>query len=61
MPVILDPTDYALWLDPAIQEPKRLQPVLRPYPPEELMAYPVSTTVNNPSNDIPECIEPLER
>lgn len=61
MPVILDPNDYALWLDPAIQEPEQLQPVLRPYPPEELMAYPVSTTVNNPSNDIPECIEPLER
>lgn len=59
MPVILEPANYALWLDPGIQEPERLQPLLRPYASDELTAYPVSTLVNNPANDTPECIEPL--
>jgi putative SOS response-associated peptidase YedK len=60
MPVILDKQDYDLWLDPAIQDPETLQPLLRPYPAEAMTAYPVSTLVNNPRNDIPECITPLE-
>ena len=59
MPVILDPEVYALWLDPAIQDADRLQPLLRQYPPEAMMAYPVSPRVNNPANDGPECIQPL--
>lgn len=29
------------------------------YPPEEMVAHPVSTRVNNPANDMAECIEPL--
>ncbi len=61
MAVILDPGDYDLWLDPAIQEVERLQPLLRPYPAEALTAYPVSTRVNNPANDHPECVEPIQR
>jgi putative SOS response-associated peptidase YedK len=59
MAVILDPGDYDLWLDPSIQEVERLQPLLRPYPAEAMMAYPVSTRVNNPANDTPERREPL--
>ena len=59
MPVILDPQDYDLWLDPGIQESERLQPLLRPYASEELMAFPVSTRVNNPAYDAPECLEPV--
>ena len=61
MPVILAPENYALWLDPAVQAADRLQPLLHPYPAEEMLAYPVSTEVNNPGNDIPECIEPLAK
>ena len=60
MPVILDPKEYDLWLDPGIQEPQRLQPLLRPYSSDDLAAYPVSTRVNNPANDTPDCIQPLE-
>jgi putative SOS response-associated peptidase YedK len=60
MAVILAPEDYDLWLDPAIQEVDRLQALLRPYPAEVMTAYPVSTWVNNPINDNPECITPLE-
>lgn len=60
MPVILSPADYALWLDPAVQEPERLLPFLRPYAGDDLEAVPVSTLVNNPRHESPQCIEPIE-
>ena len=59
MPVILHPDDYDLWLDRSVQEPALLQPLLRPYSPEDMMAYPISTWINKPENDGPRCIEPL--
>lgn len=59
MPVILAPKDYDVWLDPSVGEIERLQPLLCPYPSDEMMAYPVSTRVNNPANDTSECIEPF--
>ena len=31
MPVILDVKDFDRWLDPAVQEPKKLEPLLVPY------------------------------
>lgn len=55
MPVILDPNDYKLWLDP-VQKPEPLQQLLRPYRSEAMTTYPVSTQVNNPNNNSPECI-----
>jgi putative SOS response-associated peptidase YedK len=61
MAVVLLADEYNLWLDPAIQEVDRLQPLLRPYPAEAMTAYPVSTKVNNPANDHPECLAPLRR
>ena len=61
MPVILSPTDYDSWLDPNIQEPTVLQTLLRPYPADEMTAYPVSTLVNSPANDNPGCTEPLHQ
>ncbi|MGH8646950.1 MAG: SOS response-associated peptidase family protein [Gammaproteobacteria bacterium] len=51
MPVILDPEDYELWLDPATQKPRLLDWLLRPYPAERMIAHPISTRVNNPKND----------
>ncbi len=59
MAVILPSSAYDQWLDPRIQEADRLQPLLQPYPSEEMTAYPVSTVVNNPANDTPSCTEPL--
>jgi len=50
---------YDLWLDPAVQLPERLLPLLRPAPDKELIAYPVSPRVNNPANDDPGLIEPI--
>ena len=59
MPVILDPTDYEHWLDPAVQDVLRLTPLLRPYPSEEMKFYPVNLRVNNPKHDDLLCVEPL--
>lgn len=59
MPVILQPQDYSLWLDPQVQTPEPLQQLLHPYPSEAMMAYPVSTVVNSPKHNSPDCIKPL--
>lgn len=58
MPVIVDKDDYALWLDPSVQERERLQPLLRTYDSAALVASPVSLRVNNVHNDDPACLEP---
>jgi putative SOS response-associated peptidase YedK len=60
MPVILAPEAYDVWLDPAEQSPDRLDAWLKPYPATEMTAFPVSTLVNNPRNDAPECILPVD-
>lgn len=59
MPVILDPTAYDQWIDPTVQQAEPLKALLRPYPSEELTAYAVSTLVNNPRHDAPDCLEPV--
>ncbi|MGC9334980.1 MAG: SOS response-associated peptidase [Anaerolineae bacterium] len=61
MPVILDPWDYALWLDPAVEDVRVLNPLLRPYTPDAMEAYPVSRWVNKPDHEGPACIEPLDQ
>jgi putative SOS response-associated peptidase YedK len=60
MPVILATTQYAEWLDVSLHETERLNRLLRPFPPEEMEAYPVSLMVNNPRNDHPECVAPIQ-
>ena len=59
MPVILPRSAYYLWLDPGIHAPKRLEPLLVPFPAEAMEAYPVSRLVNDPRNDVAECVKPL--
>lgn len=59
MPVIVGGDDYRVWLDPAVRDVERLQPLLRPYPADAMVAYPVSTYVNSPSHEGPACIAPL--
>lgn len=56
MPVILDETHYETWLEPARFDSAKLQELLRPYPADLMEAYPVSTRVNNPRHDAPDCI-----
>jgi putative SOS response-associated peptidase YedK len=59
MPVILPPTEYARWLDPTLRDPDSLAPLLVPFPPEEMLAFPVSPRVNAPTVDDEKCIAPL--
>jgi putative SOS response-associated peptidase YedK len=59
MPVILAAADFARWLDPETRDAAAALTLLRPYPAEELEAYPVGLRVNNPANDDPACIVPL--
>jgi putative SOS response-associated peptidase YedK len=60
MPVILPRSSYDLWLNPGIHDPKRLEPLLVPSPTEQMEAYPVSRLVNDPGNDVAECIHSIE-
>jgi putative SOS response-associated peptidase YedK len=58
MPVIIEPEDYSMWLNPG-ERPEDGLHLLRPYASELLEAYPVSTMVNNPQNDASACIEAI--
>jgi putative SOS response-associated peptidase YedK len=61
MPVILPPDRFTEWLDSDRIADDRLEELLAPYPSDEMEAYPVSSRVNKPSNDDPECITPLDQ
>jgi putative SOS response-associated peptidase YedK len=60
MPVILPRERHAEWLDPSVQEPGRLAPLLRPYPADRMHSFPVSTYVSNPRHEGPRCLEQEE-
>lgn len=51
MPVILDPTDYAAWLNPENRDAEALAGLLVPYSAERMEAVPVSRRVNSPKID----------
>lgn len=59
MPLILPETAYDAWLDPGEARGDALQALLQPYPPQEMEAFPVSTLVNSPANDVPDCVRPI--
>ena len=59
MPVVLSREDYELWLDPEVEDRGRLEQLLLPLSDDVLVADPVSTFVNKPTNDGPACVEPL--
>ena len=59
MQVILGSESYAQWLRPDEASAVQLLPLLKPYPAEEMIAYPVSRLVNSPANESPECVLPL--
>jgi putative SOS response-associated peptidase YedK len=58
MPVILDPADYAAWLDPGASAVD-LDVLLRPCPAERFALHEVSARVNSHVNDDPACLDPL--
>jgi putative SOS response-associated peptidase YedK len=57
MPAILRQEDYRKWLDAHERSPDELMPLLKPYPAEQMEAYPVSKLVNSPANESAKCIE----
>ncbi len=59
MPVILSPTDYEQWLDPAVTARHQLQALMQPYDAHLMTSYAVSQRVNKPGQDDSACLEPL--
>jgi putative SOS response-associated peptidase YedK len=62
MPLLVEPAQYADWLDPRVENPQALLDVLVPALPSEggrLVAQAVSTSVNNVRNNGPELVVPL--
>jgi len=51
--------EYARWLDPSLKDTDSLAPLLVPFPPEDMVAFPVNPRVNAPSVDDEKCIAPL--
>jgi putative SOS response-associated peptidase YedK len=60
MPVILDPDNYDLWLDPGIQNVAAVSELLKPYDARLMRCYQVGTRINHVANDDEECCRPVE-
>ena len=58
MPMILAKEKRNRWLDSSNHDSSDLLSLLETYPTDEMEAYVVSRTVNSPSNNSPECIQP---
>ena len=59
MPAVLSPEGVDVWLDPAPAPAGELAPLLAPAPDDSLVALPVSSRVNKPDHDDPECVQPV--
>ncbi len=59
MPVILEPSTYETWLKQNPESRSQLATLLKPAPEGIFVADAVSSAVNNPRYDDPNCIEPL--
>ncbi len=60
MPVILDSSDYDVWLDPGMQNVAAASELLKQYDALLMRCYPVSTRINHVANDDEECSRPVE-
>lgn len=58
MPVILQRDSEPDWLS-ADTPGREIKGLLTPFPAEEMVAYEVSSLVNSPHNDVPECVLPV--
>jgi putative SOS response-associated peptidase YedK len=59
MPVILDKSDYDLWLDPGMTKGENVTVLLKPYDARLMRLYPVSNRVNQVQNDDADCAAPI--
>lgn len=55
MPVIVEPADYGKWLEEG-EDRDALKRLLTPYPADKMQLHPVSTVVNSPRHEGPQCI-----
>jgi putative SOS response-associated peptidase YedK len=60
MPVILHERDEARWLDPELNKPDQILPLLTPFPSSEMECHRVSTYVNFYKNQGAECVRPVD-
>jgi putative SOS response-associated peptidase YedK len=60
MPVVVPPSAWGRWLDPALPDPAELNGLLVPAPDDDLELYPVSRAVNDVRNEGPALIDPVE-
>jgi putative SOS response-associated peptidase YedK len=59
MPVLLPTGRFSDWLAPGPLSPDTAEAILVPHPAEGMEAVPVSTRVNSPKHDDPECVKPI--
>jgi putative SOS response-associated peptidase YedK len=60
MPVILGPQCYDLWLDPGVADTTVVAKFLKPLDAHMMNCFPISSRVNQPASDDPECSAPVE-
>jgi len=60
MPVILEPDNYDLWLDPGMTKVDAVTEVLKPFDARLMRSFPVSNRVNHAANDDAECSTPIK-
>jgi putative SOS response-associated peptidase YedK len=60
MPVILDPNNYDVWLDPGFADAAAVSELLKPYDARLMRSYPVSARVNSVVNDDAGCAAPVD-
>jgi putative SOS response-associated peptidase YedK len=60
MPVILDPDNYDLWLDPGMTNVDAVSEMFKPFDARLMRCYPISTRINHVANDDEECSRPVE-
>ncbi len=56
MPVVLQSDSYNLWLNCNMHDPHELERLYQPFPPDQMVAFPVPDLVNNTRFDGPACI-----
>ncbi len=60
MPVILKRSTENIWLDPTITDSEKALSFLQPFPANLMEAYAVFSEVNDPANDHPDIIKPVQ-
>jgi putative SOS response-associated peptidase YedK len=60
MPVVLDPDNYDMWLDPGMKDAETAAEMLKPCDARLMSCYPISTRINNVANDDEGCAARVE-